>query len=422
MLPRIKNRWLILGILTAGYTLSFMDRYVMNLMLDPIKHDLHLSDTQVSLLAGAGFAIFYAMIGLPLGWLADKKSRVALMSAGVAVWSLMTSSCGLARNYVQLLLARMGVGVGEAALSPSAYSLLADFFPKKNLATAIGIYSSGIYIGSGLAYIIGGMLLKRFTETSLTLPFGFEIFSWQIVFFLFGLPGLVIAVIVLFIREPERQKDRKRESAAHFLQFLSNEGKPFLLLCLASASFNIAVYATGVWIPTFLKRVHHMPLNEVGNITGLGIMLLSPIGVIAGGKIADMLSVKFGLKGRIQAVIVFVMLFCISCILYTLMSSKSATLFMLIPYALFVSTSVAVIAASVQEMVPVAFRGTSSAFLLFTQNIIGMSIGPTAVGLLTDKFFNNEMMLGHSLVLVSVASLIPSILLFIWCKRKIVNQ
>lgn len=416
----IKNRWVVLFLLMVAYTLSFMDRYVMNLLLDPIKNDLKLSDTKISLLVGASFALFYSLMGIPLGRLSDKKSRVKLIAAGVALWSLMTGTCGLAKNYLQLMLSRVGVGVGEAALSPSAYSLLSDYFPKRMLATSIGIYSSGIYLGAGLAYIVGGYFLKFFNaHGTYILPVIGHVYSWQMIFFLFGIPGLLVALVFLFVQEPERKSNPQQQSLTGFVNFLKHQGKPFLILCLAAAIFNICVYATGIWIPTFLIRVHHIPADKVGYFTGIGIMLFSPIGVIFGGRIADMLSAKTGLRGRLAAVITFTLLFLPASIGYTLMNSEETVLWALIPYAIFVSTGVATIAATVQEMVPEHFKGTATALLLFSQNIIGMGIGPTSVGLLNDYVFHSPLALGKSLAIVSFVSITGAAILFIYCRRKI---
>lgn len=417
---RIENKWLILALLMVAYSISFMDRYVMNLLLDPIKADMHLTDTQVSLLAGAGFAVFYVLMGIPLGRLSDSKSRVKLIAGGMAVWSIMTSFCGLTKNYLQLMLARMGVGVGEAALSPSAYSMLADLFPRKLLATAIGIYSSGIYIGAGLAYIVGGGLLKYFeAHGTYSFPIIGQVFSWQMIFFLFGLPGLLIALVMLLVKEPARTYTHNRTSLKDFFQFLKTDGRPFLWLCAGGAVFNIAVYATGVWIPSFLGRVHHMPLPEVGSISGIGIMLLSPIGAILGGKVADVLATQFGLGGRLKALITFSVVFIPACIVYTVTPSINTTLWALVPYAILVSSGVAVTAATAQEMVPVHFRGTASACMLFAQNIIGMGIGPTSVAFLTDYVYHDQLAIGQSLAVICTASLVLATALFIVCYRSL---
>jgi MFS family permease len=158
-----RNKWLVVGLLMLAYTFSFMDRYVLNLLVEPMKKDLCLSDTQISLLLGFSFAIFYATLGIPIGKLADTKSRTGLIAIGIGLWSMMTACCGIAKNFTQLFLSRIGVGVGEATLSPSAYSLITDYFPKKMLATAISIYSLGIYLGSGIAYIVSVRKLPKKT-------------------------------------------------------------------------------------------------------------------------------------------------------------------------------------------------------------------------------------------------------------------
>jgi MFS family permease len=158
--PPVGYSWYVVGILTVAYVFSFIDRQILNLLVGPIRRDLQISDTEMSLLMGFSFAVFYTFFGIPLGRLADTRSRRALITGGIVLWSLMTAACGLARNFVHFLLLRMGVGVGEAALSPSAYSLIADYFPRENRATALSVYSMGIYIGSGLAYLLGGLVVK----------------------------------------------------------------------------------------------------------------------------------------------------------------------------------------------------------------------------------------------------------------------
>ena len=405
-----------------AYTLSFMDRYLMNLLLEPVKRDLQLSDTQVSLLAGAGFALLYAFMAIPLGRLSDNTSRTKLVSAGIALWSITTATCGLAKGFVHLLVSRAAVGVGEATLSPSAYSLLSDSFPKKWLATAIGIYSSGIYFGAGLAYIVGGSLLKYFEAHGIYhFPFIGMVFSWQMVFFIFGVPGLLISLAFLFVEEPVRTYQKETQSFSAFIDFLRSDGKAFLILCTASAIFNITVYASGIWIPTFLTRIHHLPVSQVGAVTGTGIMLFSPLGVILGGRVADILSARAGATGRLTAIIIFVLLFIPASQLYLFTTSKQATLYALIPYALLVSASVAVTAALTQEIVPQQFKGTASACMLFSQNIIGMSVGSTSVALLNDYVFHDPISLGRSLGIVSFTSLSVSVALFIVCRRTLLT-
>src|ERR1043165_2047539 len=209
---RIKHPYIILLLLTVAYTLSFMDRYVMNLFLNKVKTDFQLSETQAGLLAGAGFAVLYALMALPMGIVADRSSRTKLAALGVAVWSIMTMGCGLAKNFALLFVGRIGVGVGEGALTPAAYPVIKSLFRSEKLSTALGVYSSGIYIGSGLAYWLGGKALTWIQNENYLSAFGFVSFDWQLVFILFGLPGLLVAALVYFIYEPPQENSKNTNS------------------------------------------------------------------------------------------------------------------------------------------------------------------------------------------------------------------
>ncbi|TFH66192.1 MAG: MFS transporter, partial [Gemmatimonadales bacterium] len=176
--------WYVVAILTLANVSSYADRQILTLLVGPIRRDLAISDTQMSLLLGASFALFYTVLGFPIARLADQRSRRWIIAVGIAVWSIMTGLCGIARNYAQLLLARIGVGVGEAALSPPAYSMIADYFPREKLGTAIGTYSMGIYVGVGLAQIIGGAIVSVVgAEGAWSLPLVGAVRPWQVVFF-----------------------------------------------------------------------------------------------------------------------------------------------------------------------------------------------------------------------------------------------
>lgn len=181
--------WYVVGILTLAYVFSFIDRQILNMLVGPIRRDLNITDTQMSLLMGASFAIFYTLFGIPLGWLADTRSRRLIITVGVAFWSIMTASCGLTKRFWELAVMRMGVGVGEATLSPAAYSMIADYFPPQRRSTAMSVYSMGIYIGAGLAYILGGIVVGFASkQESFPLPVIGSVRSWQLVFFIVGLP------------------------------------------------------------------------------------------------------------------------------------------------------------------------------------------------------------------------------------------
>ncbi|HKZ72699.1 MAG TPA: MFS transporter, partial [Steroidobacteraceae bacterium] len=205
--PPALYSWYVVGVLTVTYTVSFIDRQIMALMIEPIRRDLGITDTQVSLLIGLAFAVFYTLLGLPIARLADRYSRRAIIAAGVAVWCVMTAACGLARSYAQLFLARVGVGVGEAALSPSALSMMSDYFPKRTRGRAVAVYNMGISLGAGLAMIVGGQVIAHVMQAPpVRLPVVGELFAWQTVFLVVGLPGLLMAVLMATVKEPARRE------------------------------------------------------------------------------------------------------------------------------------------------------------------------------------------------------------------------
>src|SRR5438552_4758611 len=187
----LRYAWYIVGVLTFVYVFSFVDRQIFSLLVRPLRHDLHISDTQVSYLIGLGFVMFFALFGIPIGRLTDIYSRRLIIAIGLVTWSLFTSACGLAHTFPQMLLLRMGVGAGEAALSPAAYSLITDYFPRNRLATAISVYSMGIYIGGGLSFLVGGLVVHyAAAQATWSLPLVGLVRSWQLIFFIVGLPGI----------------------------------------------------------------------------------------------------------------------------------------------------------------------------------------------------------------------------------------
>jgi MFS family permease len=198
--------WYVVIVLMVIYTLSFIDRQILAFLVGPIRADLQISDTAIGLLGGFAFAIFYTLLGLPMGWLADRKSRRGLIAIGLVFWSLMTALCSLARSFGTLFAARIGVGVGEATLTPAAFSLIADYFPREKLARALSVYSMGILIGSGLAFIVGGAVVQAMNGMpALQVPVLGTMAPWRLTFLIVGLPGLAIALLLLTVREPVRR-------------------------------------------------------------------------------------------------------------------------------------------------------------------------------------------------------------------------
>ncbi len=407
-------KWYVVVILMIAYIFSFIDRYIVNLLIEPMKKDMGVSDTQASLLIGASFALFYATLGIPIGRLADSKNRKNIIAAGVALWSLMTAVCGLAQSYTQLFLARIGVGVGEATLSPSAYSLITDYFPKEKLATALSVYSMGIYLGAGLSYIIGGKILTEVMPLGeVILPLVGKIFSWQLVFFYVGLPGLIVAVLVFFIREPARKGIGSEQiSTSEIISYLRKNGQIFGLLSIGSALFCITSYGAGVWIPTFLIRIHKMPVGEVGTFVGLASMIFAPIGLILGGSLADFWTRKDVNGAKIKVCLWVTLLWLPFNFAYTLASDLTVTKIFICIYLALSSASIGTGAAIVQEIMPANMRSTASALYLFAQNFVGLIVGPASIAILNDYVFKDPQAVGKSLMIVPIFSLLSAALFY----------
>jgi MFS family permease len=418
--------WLVVAVLMVAYVFSFIDRYVINLLVEPMKRDLHLSDTKVSLLLGASFALFYATLGVPIGRLADRHNRKGIIALGVGLWSLMTAACGLAQNYFQLFLARVGVGVGEAALSPAAYSLIADYFPKERLASALSIYSIGIYLGTGLAYIVGGRILEAVAPLgTVELPVVGIVFSWQLVFFFVGLPGLLVGVLVFLLREPARRAFvgtqptmSSRPSMAESFQLLGQKRGLFWWFLAGAALFTVVSYSAGTWMPTYLTRIRHLEPKAASDFVGLISMGCAPIGLVLGGRLADYLSGRQVSAAKLRFCFWSAVVWLPICLAYDAMPTTAATKLALVFFVIVMSSNVGVTAAAVQEMVPAQLRGFASALLLFAQNAVGLGLGPTSPALLNDLVFHDEMALGKSLAITALVALVGSAACFYQALRR----
>ena len=424
--PSPAYAWYVVAVLTIAYIFSFIDRQIINLMVAPIQRDLEITDIQISLLMGLSFALFYTLFGIPLGRLADTKNRRAIISIGIAFWSLMTAGCGMTKKFWDLALMRMGVGVGEAALSPAAYSLIADYFPPHRRSTAMSVYSMGIYIGSGLAFILGGVVVKfASAKESFDFPLIGAVRNWQLVFFLVGLPGLLVALLLLTVKEPTRKAHAKSTKEAPrpasiretFAYVLDNQAT-FICLNVGVAMVTLNSYACTSWIPSMLIRRFEWSQGQTGVIYGLIIATFGTSGVVAGGWLADW----WTSRGRLDAPVRVAWLGCMfglpSSVLYTLMPTGNLTAILLIPLVFFGSVPFGVAPAAIQRMMPNTMRAQATAIYLFVINLIGMGLGPTVTAVLTEQVFQDKKAIHFSLLIVGVVSyLSASILLGISMKN-----
>ncbi|GAB3995237.1 MFS transporter [Spirosoma daeguense] len=400
----LRQSWYVIGILTLAYVSSFIDRQILSLLVEPIKRDLQVSDTQISLLMGLSFGIFYTLLGIPLARLADLRSRKQIVAWGIGLWSLMTAVCGMAGNFTQLFFARMGVGVGEATLSPAAYSMIADLFPKSKLAMANSVYNMGIFIGSGLAFLIGGLVINLVkVQTMWHIPLIGDVFPWQVVFFVVGLPGLLIVFLISRIKEPIRKGgEGDKATLTQTWIFMLKNAKTYMAINLGLGFLTLVNYANSAWIPSFFVRTYGWSASKSGSVFGILIFILGPLGLWFGGKLADNLIKKGYQDGRLRACVYLIGAFSLTGWVFPLMSEGIWAACAIIPVAFFSSSPLGAGTAAIAAVTPNRMRAMASAVYLFIVNILGLVFGPLSVALLTDKYFQDTTMIRYSILIVTI--------------------
>ncbi|MFK7958088.1 MAG: spinster family MFS transporter [Lysobacterales bacterium] len=411
-----RSAWYAVTILTVAYTLSYIDRQVLALMVGPIRADLNISDSQFSLLHGLAFALFYTFLGIPIGRLADAKNRRNLIAVGVAFWSIATVYCGLVKNFWQLFVARMGVGVGEAALSPAAYSMLADLFPRKQLGRAIGIYSSGVFIGIGLSFIIGSMVISALeARGGLTLPLVGNLKAWQATFVIVGLPGLLLAGLVMTLTEPVRRNVGTTAGAMPIrdvLAYVGNHRRLYLLHFFGFAMVTLLFNAIMAWAAEYFIRIHEMPRAEIGPKLGLLSVFFGGSGIVCGGLLSDWLAKRGYLDAPFRAALIGVIFLVPFAVAAPLMADATVSLWMFAPLLFFVSFPFGPAAAGLQLMTPANMRAQMSAVYLFVVNLTGIGFGGTATALVTDFVFKDDNKLHWSMAsIAAVGGILAAVLL-----------
>ncbi|MEM6934857.1 MAG: MFS transporter [Pseudomonadota bacterium] len=417
--PSASYAWYVVSVLTLAYVISFIDRQILALLVGPIKADLGLTDTQMSLLMGLAFGVFYTLMGIPLGRLADRASRRALIAAGITVWSLMTAACGLARGYVQLFIARVGVGVGEASLSPSALSLISDYFPQHKRGRAIGLYQMGVSVGAGMAMILGGAVIGFASAGGDTmLPLVGAVKPWQLVFMLVGLPGIGVALLMATVREPRRRGMLKGGPAKLPLKFvigyLVERKRVFGRLFVGMSVVTIVGYAYFSWIPTMFIRTFGWSIGQVGYSYGVLLLIAGPLGVNAAGWLADHLYQEGYPDAHLRTVLTGVLITLVTAPLMPLMPTATTAMIMLVPASIGPAMATATGASALMMITPNQMRGQTSAVYLFVISILGLTVGPTAVALITDFIYQDESALRYSIAWVSgIGAVFSTVVLFL---------
>ena len=409
--------WYVVGVLVVAYTFSYVDRTILTLMVGPIRTSLGINDVQVSLLHGLAFAIFYTLLGIPIARYADTMNRTWIISIGIGVWSIMTALCGFARNFWEMFLARIGVGVGEAALSPSAYSMIADYFPPEKLGRALSVYTSGLYLGSGLALMLGGAVIAAVPTVDLPVVGTLE--PWRVVFLMVGLPGLLVIALMMTVREPARTGLLKGVKAGEGLpvrdvaQYIWARGR-----CYGFMIFGLAFHglfwngATG-WIPTYFIRTFQWTAPEAGLWFGLSMLVFGISGVTAGGFFGGWLRAR----GHIDSNLRVAIFSCFAVLPFgvgaPLLSDPWLALAGLSAFIFFASFPYGCAAAAFQEITPNQMRGQVTAVYFFVLNLAGIGLGGTVVAMFTENLFADLAAVRYSIAL-TVALSAPISAFILW--------
>lgn len=414
--------WYIVFLCMVAYIFSFVDRQVISLLIEPIRADLQISDTQFSLVHGLAFAMFYAVMGIPIARWADTRSRPMIISWGIFIWSIATAVCGMAKNFVQLFFARMAVGCGEAALSPAAYSMISDSFPKSKLGLALGVYSIGSFIGVGMAYIIGGTAIEYMNQLGvLTLPVIGLVKPWQMTFFVVGLPGVLIALLFAWtVRDPERKGLKGRQVSAEGFtigdvgHYLKTHKGFFVAHYLGFSLLALTLYALMSWAPAFLLRNYTLTTKEVGLYLGVIALCANTAGTLSSGWLTDFFTKRGYDDAAFRAGMVGGAGVLLPGFLFPHMPSLNLTLLVYALAMYFASFPTATSAAALQKKAPNQMRAQVTALFFVGMNMVGITGGASLVALLTDYVFQSERAVGYSMSIVASISALMAVLLLWW--------
>jgi MFS family permease len=401
--------WITVAVLSIAYIFSYMDRQLLALLLEPIRQDMNLSDTKISMLTGLAFAASYSICVLPFGRLTDSFNRRNIIAAGVSVWSLMTGLCGLAQNFTHLFFARLGVGIGEAALPTAAYSMIADYFPPHKLALAMSVFVVGAPLGAGLAMIAGGSVVDWIHHLPQMHLGQFIVKPWQATFMSIGGLGFIVSLLVLILVEPPRNlfiSMETNETAPSFsvrdvFHFLQTR-MVFLALLIGGLSLiNIVNYGLLAWLATFFIRIHGWSLLQTGTSIGMPLLIFGSFGVLAGGWLVNSLTGRGYHDACLRAILCAIPIMIASCLVVFLIRSPHIAVIFIAPLMFSLFFMAGIFPTLIQIITPNRMRGQVSAVYLLIVNLAGLGLGPTAFAITTDYIFGSPQALNYSLASVS---------------------
>lgn len=421
--PKPFVAWGIVAAFFIAYIFSFIDRMIIGLLVESIKADLGLTDTQIGLLQGLAFAIFYTVAGIPIGRIIDRAPRMPIVALGIAVWSLMTAICAAVTNFWQFFIARMGVGVGEAVLSPAAYSVISDSFPKNRIGLPMGVYGLGSAVGAGLAFIAGaGVVALVANAGEVSVPILGTIEAWQVAFLAAGLPGLLVAALFLILPEPKRRFTNAELAEADNVPFRAvldylNENRTFFwCLFIGVGMINLSVLGSISWLPAMMMRTFDMSLTDAGLLSGGLLIIGGLIGLVLGGAMMDRIGggtpgVRIRFCGWSAAIAT------VGALIFPLTGNIPL---LSVSFVIFFSAAAVTVGAApsiIQQLAPNRMRATISAIYIFMVNAIGLGLGPTLTGLLSDTLFPTATGIRYAIAVVAVSGyVIGAIMFFIAAK------
>ena len=399
--------WLVVGILCVVSVVGYIDRLIIKLLVDPIKADLNINDTQIGLLQGFSFVLLYAVFAIPVAWVADNGKRTTVITVGIICWSLATFSCGLATTFLLMFLARTMVGLGEVTLAPSGYSLLGDYFSKERVGLAISFLTGAGFLGSGLAYIIGGYIVGWLSHQEVyTLPLLGDLKPWQLVFMVVSIPGLLLALVMLFVIEPPRQNSGQddaaadaRKSFADLFNYIRANARLFAGEFIGFSLIAAATFAVINWTPAFLTRRFEVLPEEAGPVFGLVVLFSTWPGIVTGGFVASFLMGRGVLSANLVVSVAAAASALGFAMLFPLMGSMTAALILLWPTLFFAAMPFGCGTATLPIITPNRLRAQVVAVYLLIANLLGLTLGPTLVGAITDFVFKDPTQIGLSMAI-----------------------
>jgi MFS family permease len=405
-------------VLAVAYANAWVDRQMLALLIEPIKLDLHLSDFEFSLLVGLAFAVFFVVISVPLAWVADNYDRRFLISAATVVWSGMTALCGLANSFWTLFIARVGVGVGEAALNPAAFSMICDSFPPERRGKPMAVYAAGAFIGVGVALMVGGAVIAQLSSIeSIVLPVIGELRPWQAAFLIVSAPGILIALIIALLGEPPRHNPLPTSAIVGMEEFSKTRRRTILTLMLGYSLLAMAPTAFIVWIPAVMMRVHGWEASSVGLAYGAIMLLCSPAGLYLGGSLTD----RLRSRGQHDAVVLVSLIGAAVSIpfaaLMPLMPSSCSAIAMLIVCSTLFSIPLGLPGVAFGSIAPNRMRARLMAIYLMVAGLIAGALGPSIVATISDFIFEDSARIGDALSLVSAVALSLSVVAFSFSRK-----